>query len=125
MIGSIVGWFTGGGLTTIWNNLKWVLLALIIIALPISGYEYRDMKAKKETAELQEKYYADIIQKDHEKDVIAQDFERLKQENQKLKLDQGKKIDNEIKASIYNECILPSSGVQLLNDYIRQVNKTN
>jgi hypothetical protein len=117
------------------SQMQLIGMAIVIAVASASafwgGYELRDLYAKRDQLKLeQEKQKIEeankltIQKKEDEYYQLSQSLEEtLKKINQKAKVI-TKVVEKEIEKPIYRECVLPPSGVQLINNTATELNSS-
>lgn len=106
-----------------------VIAASIALASFTGGYKVRDYAAVKEALKLEQE--RERIEEENKKTIASKEEEyrkvsetlesTIKKLNQKTKI-VTKVVEKEIEKPIYRECVLPASGVQLINQTATELN---
>ena len=103
-----------------WIPLHWkaILTGLVCSAMFYAGYTVKGwIEAGKDQRELNA--VIALQQEEQAKyDKLAKEYEDVFKKQRKENVALKRKIDNELTKSLYRECTVPDSGVQLLNEAI-------
>ena len=104
---------------------KYAAAVVLIIFAAYKGYDYRDGIAKADEAKAQMMWQQKIDEERNRRAAISADLETALSNIKKLEKQINKKVEDEIKNNpTYRTCVIPGSGVQLINSTARQYNET-
>lgn len=112
----------------IWQFLKqywkYAVAVLLILFAAYQGYNYRDGIAKADEAKAVLAWQEVIDAERARRSSISADLETALSNIKKLELQANKKVKDEIKQNpVYGSCVIPGSGVQLINSTAREYNE--
>jgi N-methylhydantoinase A/oxoprolinase/acetone carboxylase beta subunit len=97
-------------------------MLIVLSAVYYGGYRYRDLLAIEEKRELEVKMQKVIDDKNKENYEMSASLEVALAELKKKAKVITKVVEKEIEKPIYRDCVMPPTGVQLLNETARSLN---
>lgn len=110
--------------TLLWKLAPIILGFLLCTAAFVAGYKYSSALSDKEKADLVIENQKLMQEENKRMHDISLDYEKRLQEakgNVKVVV---KTIKTEVEKPVYKECIVPVSGVKILNDSVKSLNDT-
>lgn len=112
----------------IWQFLKqywkYAIAVILILFAFYKGYDYRDGIAKADEAKAVAAWQEVIDAERTRRNDISAELETALANVKKLETQVNKKVKDEIKQNpVYGSCVIPSSGVQLINSTAREYNE--